>query len=223
MKNTKRYQKEIWLNGCVLNIYFNKSVFDVIIWMIICFYVISCVRLIYGKPLARSINHSPTFVTANTHKSTVSICINFYTISSSAFFIFKRHRYACLVKICFFLLPLLKRKKLFFLLQFNNFIINILCSVINPLKKQHFGAICERMRLNVEQNVYRYKLGVIDGTCMVTSAIQFISTTYLKFFLQTMISKYVVPSIVGANDPLFFADTATIKLMKKYTFWKQYC
>ena len=79
---------------------------------------------------------------------------------------------------CFFLLPLLK--KIF--LQSNNFIINILCSVINPLKKQHFGAICERMRLNVEQNVYRYKLGVIDGTCMVTSAIQFISMTYLKNF-----------------------------------------
>ena len=81
---------------------------------------------------------------------------------------------------CFFLLPLLK--KIF--LQSNNFIINILCSVINPLKKQHFVAIWQRMRLNVKQNVYRYKLGVIDGTCMVTSAKQFISITYLKNFFR---------------------------------------
>ena len=103
---------------------------------------------------------------------------------------------------CFFLLPLLK--KIF--LQSNNFIINILCSVINPLKKQHFVAIWQRMRLNVKQNVYRYKLGVIDGTCMVTSAKQFISMTYLKkvFCKQTMISKYVVPSNSGTNDLVLF-------------------
>ena len=89
-----------------------QSVFDVdvIIWMIICFYVISCVRLIYGKPLARSINHSPTFVTENTHKSTVSICINFYSyLTSSAFLFSNFHWYACLVKMLFFLLPLLKK------------------------------------------------------------------------------------------------------------------
>ena len=81
-----------------------QSVFDVdvIIWMIICFYVISCVRLIYGKPLARSINHSPTFVTENTHKSTVSICINFYSyLTSSAFLFSNFHWYACLARILF--------------------------------------------------------------------------------------------------------------------------
>ena len=95
-----------------------------------------------------------------------------------------------------------------FFLQSNNFNINILCSVINPLKKQHFVAIWQRMRLNVKQNVYRYKLGVIDGTCMVTSAIQFISMTYLKkLFLQTMISKYVVPSSSGQNDLVHFLQT----------------
>ena len=200
-KCIKRYKKEIRSNKWVLNIYLNESVFDVdvIIWMIICFYVISCVRLIYGKPLARSINHSPTFVTVNTHKSTVSICINFYTILFHLPFLFSNdHRYACLVKIRFLLLPLWKKS--FFFLHFNNFIINILCSVISPLKKQHFVAIFERMKLNLQQNVYRYKLGVIDGTCMVTSAIQFISMTYQKFFLQTILSKYVVPSNVGAND-----------------------
>ena len=111
-KCTKRYKKEIRWNKWVLNIYLNESVFDVdvIIWMIICFYVISCVRLIYGKPLARSINHSPTFVTVNTHKSTVSICINFYTILFHLPFLFSNdHRYACLVKIRFLLLPLWKK------------------------------------------------------------------------------------------------------------------
>ena len=100
------------MNGWVLNIYFNKSVFDVdvIIWMIICFYVISCVRLIYGKPLARSINHSPTFVTENTHKSTVSICINFYSyLTSSAFFYFQTFIDTLVWLKCFFLLPLLKK------------------------------------------------------------------------------------------------------------------
>ena len=130
----KRYKK-ISLNWWVLNIYFNESVFDVdvIIWMIICFNVISCVRLIYGKPLARSINHSPTFVTANTHKRTVSICINFYTISFHLpFFLFSNdHRYACLVKTCFFLLPLLKKNPFYF----NNFIINILLFCHQPIEK----------------------------------------------------------------------------------------
>ena len=122
---------------------------------------------------------------------------------------------------CFFLLPLLKKN----FLQSNNFIINILCSVINPLKKQHFVAIWQRMRLNVKQNVYRYKLGVIDGTCMVTSAIQFISMTYLKklFFANNDIKIRRSFQFRTKWSRTFFADTATIKLMKKYTFWKQYC